>query len=140
MASNEIIEPNFEGEEMTRPEGTESIEMSAPKARPPVISGPIVVLLGVILLAILGGLYYWYYTVMSIQIIEPVVQTRPTAEENNEPESTTAEARTSTMNVVSTSDEIDAIEADVQSTNLNDLDIELNAIDAELEAALSIEQ
>ncbi len=139
MASEKIIEPNFEGEEMTLPEGSPPIEMGARVTRSSVISGPIVVLLGVILLAILGGLYYWYYTVMSIEIIEPTVLSRPTVEENNEPESTTAEARTSTMNIVSTSDEIDAIEADIQSTNLNDLDSELNAIDAELEAALSAE-
>ncbi len=139
MEKNEILEPNFEGEEMTLPEGSEPATVSASPTRQSIVNIPIVILLGLILFAILGGLYYWYYTVMSIEIVEPTT-TRPTAEENNEPESTTAEARTSTMNIVSTSDEIDAIEADVQSTNLNDLDSEINAIEAEMEAALNAPQ
>jgi hypothetical protein len=61
---------------------------------------------------------------------------RPTAEENNEPESTTAEARTDLMGVVSTSDELDAIEADAKSTNLEDLTSEITPIETELDAAL----
>jgi len=39
--------------------------------------------------------------------------------------------------VVSTSDELGAIEADVSSTNLDNLDAELNALDNELNGALN---
>jgi predicted secreted protein len=131
---NQIIEPNFEGEEMKIPTGmaTPSTEPSAPS----VVSAPVLVLLTIVLIAIFAGLGYWYYLVMNTPIIDSM-PLRPTPEMNNEPESTTAEARTATMDVVSTSDELDAIEADVESTNLDDLDAELTAIDAELNAALS---
>ena len=71
-------------------------------------SVPIIVLLFLILVAILAGFYYWYTIVMSEQVVTET-GTRPTAEQNNEPESTTAEARTGLMDVVSTSDELDAI-------------------------------
>lgn len=137
MASNDIIEPDFEGEEMKMPEGAVATETITEIPAKSILSGPIIVLLGLILVAILGGLYYWYYTVMSIPLTEPTAPTRPSIEENNEPESTTAEARTSTMDVVSTSNELDAIEADIESTNLSDLSIEMTAIDSELEAAIS---
>jgi hypothetical protein len=62
---------------------------------------------------------------------------RPTAEQNNEPESSTAEARTEIMNVVSTSDELSTIEADAKSTNLEDLNSEISPIETELDAALN---
>jgi len=100
-----------------------------------ILSGPIILLLFIILVVILGGLYYWYSIVKSIPIIQPT-NNRPTAEQNNEPESTNAEAQTQALDVVSTSDELGAIEADVSSTNLDNLDAELNALDAELTGAL----
>jgi len=81
-------------------------------------------------------MYYWFLTLESAEV-EPAPIERPSREENNEPESTTAEAQVDTMQAVSTSDEITAIEADVEATNLESLDAELNAIDAELEAALN---
>ena len=65
------------------------------------------------------------------------ITTRPTNEQNDEPESTTAEARTGLLDVVSTSDELSAISADISSTNLDDLENEVPAIEAELSAALS---
>lgn len=131
---SDIIEPNFEGEEMKLPQSTVGTNTSLTSTAS-VISTPIIILLVLILLAIFAGLGYWYYLVMNTPTVD-TTSLRPTAEMNNEPESTTAEARTSTLDVVSTSDEIEAIEADVESTNLDDLDIELNAIDAELNAAL----
>jgi len=137
MASNDIIEPNFEGEEMKMPEGSVAVETILDQPKAPVLSGPVIILLGLILAVILGGLGYWYHTVMSIQLTEPVAPSRPTDAENNEPESTTAEARTGTMDVVSTSNELGAIAADVTSTNLEGLDAEVTAIDSELEAAMS---
>lgn len=133
-----IIEPNFENEEMhipTRRVGTTTVAADTPR----LLSAPIIVLLFLILLAILGGFYYWYTIVMQDQVV-PTVTTRPTAEQNNEPESTTAEARTGLMDVVSTSDELDAIAADAQSTNLEDLTTEINPIETELEAAITAGQ
>ena len=118
-----VIEPNFEGEEMKMP----SIQTSrpiAPAAANSVLSVPIIILLVLILLAIFGGFYYWYTLVMR-DIAAPIDSTRPTAEQNNEPESTTAEARTQTTDVFSTSDEIPAIRADLDSTHLEDLDADL---------------
>lgn len=131
---NTVIEPNFEGEEMKIPSGVTSPAVTE-TAENSVISTSVIVVLTLVLVAIFAGLGYWYYLVMNTPIVDNT-PLRPTAEMNNEPESTTAEARTSTMDVVSTSDEIEAIEADVESTNLDDLDLELNAIDAELSAAL----
>jgi flagellar basal body-associated protein FliL len=129
-----VIEPNFEGEAMHLP--TPRFTQTLPEAPPPrLLTAPIIILLFLILVAILGGFYYWYMIVMSEQVL-PQTTDRPTALENNEPESTTAEARTGLMNVVSTSDELDAIEADASSTNLADLTTETTAIEAELEAAI----
>jgi hypothetical protein len=133
-----IVEPNFEGEAMHMP----STKVSQPvidDATPRLLTAPIIVLLFFILVAILGGFYYWYTIVMSEQVV-PETGTRPTAEQNNEPESTTAEARTGLMDVVSTSDELDAIAADAQSTNLDDLTTEVTAIEADLDAAITAGQ
>jgi len=133
--NNPVIEPNFEGEEMHLP--TQSVS-SAPEVATQTrfLTAPIIILLFLTLVAILAGFYYWYTIVMSQQVATDVTA-RPTAEQNNEPESTTAEARTSLMDVVSTSDELDAIAADAQSTNLEDLTNETTAIEAELDAAIS---
>lgn len=112
------------------PEG----DLAAPSVEPEhkLISAPILILLMLLLLLILGGLGYWYLSLEEPAMIEEF--TRPTAEENNEPESTTAEAQVETMQAVSTSDEIPAIEADLESTNLDSLDAEIQAIEAELYA------
>jgi len=129
---HKINEPNFEGEEMKMP--TEVATAPAAENKN-ILNGPIILLLFIILVAILGGLYYWYSIVKSTPIIQPT-NNRPTAEQNNEPESINAEAQTQALDVVSTSDELDTIEADVSSTNLDNLDAELNALDAELTGAL----
>ena len=129
---HKINEPNFEGEEMKMP--TEVVVAPAQENKN-ILNSTIILLLFIILVVILGGLYYWYSIVKSIPIIQPT-NNRPTAEQNNEPESTNAEAQTQALDVVSTSDELGAIEADVSSTNLDNLDAELNALDAELTGAL----
>jgi flagellar basal body-associated protein FliL len=133
-----VIEPNFEGEVMHMPTRQINQTDSIPES-PRLLTAPIIILLFLILVAILGGFYYWYTIVMSEQVV-PQATTRPTTEQNNEPESTTAEARTSLMDVVSTSDELDAISADAQSTNLEDLVNETTAIEAELDAAMTAGQ
>ncbi len=128
-----VIEPDFEGEVMHLPTVHTSVSTEE-VARPRLLTAPIIVLLFLILVAILAGFYYWYTIVMSEQVV-PQTTERPTNEQNNEPESTTAEARTGLMDVVSTSDELEAIKADANSTNLDDLVSETTAIEAELEAA-----
>lgn len=99
----------------------------------PIANGPILILLVALLIAVLAGMYYWLTVMQANTAIAPSVISRPTAAENNEPESTTAEAQVEMMQAVSSSDEINAIEADLESTNLDSLDAELNAIDAEME-------
>ena len=98
--------------------------------------GVIIGLLIVILTMILIGLYIWSQMLASAPVNPPVTPERPTAEENNEPESTTAEAQTEVLETVSTSDEISLIEADLEATDLDSLDTELKAIEAELDASV----
>ena len=94
---------------------------------------PIIVSLFIILGLILAGLYYWY----SISIKQMTLDqnpTRPTLETNKEPETRTATAQVESLTVMSTSDELSAVEADLLSTDLDSLDTEINQINAELEA------
>ncbi len=127
-----VNEPNFEGEEMKVPSAMKTV--APEQANASLVSGPILILLFAILLALLGGIYYWYTILMSQPIAAPAM--RPTAEMNNEPESTTAEARTGATDVVSTSDELDAIQADIESTRFEDIDDGFTAVENELGGAL----
>lgn len=87
------------------------------------------------LFVIIIGLFFWYKaSQLTPTSIAP--SSRPSAAENNEPESTTAEAQTESFTVLSTSDEITAIEADLASTNLDSLGSDLNQIDAVLDASI----
>lgn len=133
--NEEVQTPNFEGEEMKMPENIEA--QPEEQKGSSVVNAPILLILTVLLAVILGGMYYWFSTLTpDAPVVVPEVE-RPTVEENSEPESTTAEAQVETLNTVSTSDEIEALEADLEATDLDSLDAELEAIDAELEAALS---
>lgn len=125
--------PEFSGEEMKLPEN--AIPPSQPEKS--VVSAPVLLLLGLLLVGLLAGLYLWFNNLNSTPepVPAPVIE-RPTPEENNEPESTTAEARTDNLEIMSTSDEISAIEADIEATDLESLDAELEAIEAELNAAI----
>ncbi len=127
--------PNFEGEEMKMPENMDSSTASQTEESN-VINAPLLAFLAILLVAILGGMYYWFSTLSVEPIPVPAPVERPTPEENNEPESTTAEAQVEALLTTSPSDEVSAIEADIEATNFEELDAELNAIDAELEAAL----
>jgi flagellar basal body-associated protein FliL len=122
--------PNFDGEEMKIP-ATAIQKPATPE--PGLINIPLLLILFVVLLLIFGGIYYWY--TMSIPGQE-FLSSRPTDAMNNEPESTTAEARTATADVLSTSNELDAIEADISSTQFIDLESALAGIENELTAAL----
>ena len=127
-----IEKPNLDNVEMHMPEGDAPILDVEPSHK--IANGPIILLLVVLLIVILGGMFWWY-TELSKQTVSPASFDRPTPEENNEPESTTAEAQTDTLEAVSTSDELGPIEADLAGTNLNTLDAEIIAIEAELENA-----
>lgn len=129
-------EPIISETEMKMPEGHTS---NAPAESDRTAQlGVILGILIVILVLILGGLYLWGAANQNaVHSPAPVVIERPTPEDNNEPESTTADAQIQTLETVSTSDELSAIEADIDSTNLDEIDAELEAIDAELDAALS---
>jgi hypothetical protein len=134
MAQSPVLEPNFEGEEMKLPESAVEVDNTAP-ATGSLVSAPILILLFAILVSLLGGIYYWYTILMATPVNVPA-PTRPTAEMNNEPESTTVEARTSATDVVSTSDDIDAIGADAESTQIEDLNTLMQPIENELNAAI----
>jgi hypothetical protein len=100
------------------------------------INGPLLLMLTVLLVLILSAMYYWFSTMSTpVNPVSPTVE-RPTVEENNEPESTTAEAQTETMLTTSPSDDLNAIEADLATTNLENLDTEMIAIEAEMNASM----
>jgi len=94
--------------------------------------GVIIGLLITILTLVFIGLYIWS-EMMTNQTLPtgPTIE-RPTAAENNEPESTTSEAKTEVLNIVSTSDELSAIEADLEATVMGDVETDLTTIEAEL--------
>ena len=95
--------------------------------------GSTIIILGLIaLIIILIGLFYWWNSLTNPTATPAITPERPSAETNKEPESANARAQTDSFNAMSTSDEIYTIEADLESTNLNTLDNELNAIEAEL--------
>jgi hypothetical protein len=123
-----VIEPNFEGEEMKIPEGvveTETLAMPAKSA----LSTTMIVLLTVALIAIFAGLGYWYTLVMNAPMGGGFGEGSDIMMEPEIPKQM-GDAE------LSNSDEIDAIEADINNTELEQLDQELNQIDAELEAEL----
>lgn len=141
MEENKSIQtPDLEGVEMKMPENND--EMVETEAGKTVTNGPVLITLVVILLLILAALFWWFGVLQQstnqpvASPVAPAAIERPTIEENDEPESTTAEAQTEVLETVSTSDEIEAIVADLESTDLDSLDAELQAIDNELEAAL----
>lgn len=129
--------PDLSDVEMKLPENLQHVPATE-DARSP-LSGAVIAILILVLLAVLGGLYLWFTQLMPptnpTPVLVPAVE-RPTPEANNEPESTTAKAAVETQQALSTSDELIAIEADLLSTDLESLESELDAIDAELEAAL----
>ena len=132
--------PDLSEAEMKMPENADFQKPTSEEDDSTALSAPVLAILAVVLIAILAGLYYWFTTMSNSSqnnqapAVTPVE--RPAPVENNEPESTTAEAQTEALGITSTSDEISAIEADVESTDLDSLDAELNAIDAEINAAL----
>lgn len=131
MEPNNQQEPIISEEEMKMPEDAFSSNVGGSDKSTHL--GVILGILIVILVLILGGLYLWGTTMQNGSDLPAPTAQRPTDEENNEPESTNAEADVDTSAALSTSNELDAIEADIESTNLDQLDAELDTIDAELD-------
>ncbi len=88
--------------------------------------GIIIGVLVLVLALILCGFYLWG---SQIARETPIPFTPPT---NNEPETPRADADIQILKTVSDSDEISAIEADLGSTNLDELDKELPLIERDL--------
>jgi hypothetical protein len=87
----------------------------------------LVFVLGSILIALVVWLFLMQQNTQPAAV---VTDERPTAEENNEPESTTAEVAAETQQVMSPSTDIDAIETDIMSSQM----IELEPLFADIEA------
>lgn len=84
--------------------------------------------IGILAIAVLiGGLYLWG-SMLTPEDLEPL----PISRSNNEPETTRANADVQILDTMSPSDEITAIEADIESTQLESLDTELEAMESEL--------
>ena len=113
--------------------GDEKIEMHFPPTTKHSHVVPIIGVIIIMLILMLGGLVFWGGQLekqKNDQIVEtPIV--------NNEPETVRAEADTKILETLSPSDELDAIEADLGSTNMDSLDTDLTTIDTELDAALA---
>ncbi|MAZ29671.1 hypothetical protein CL655_00085 [bacterium] len=75
-----------------------------------------------VLIAILVALLLWLYQLRQVADEPVITPTRPTAEQNDEPESTTAEAAAAAQQVMSPSTELSSIETDLNGTQIVDLD------------------
>jgi len=131
--TQDIKAPDFEGEEMKMPENIEF--QGSNQSNSSLLSAPILLTLGLLLLVILGGMYYWFNTLEEPDtiVIKNIESLSPA--ENSEPETTDVEAQADAIRVTSDSDELSDIEADLEATNFENLDMELKAIDAELDAS-----
>lgn len=95
-----------------------SVEMPMPEKHRGGLIGAVII----VIILIVGGLYFWGKQINNAPVDEI------TAEEI----ATTPDEKTSALETQGTSDVVANIEADLDITNLNDLDTELGNIDAEL--------
>jgi hypothetical protein len=93
--------------------------------------GPMLGALILLVVIILGGLYLWG---QSLSKNDPAFQERVIP--NNEPETPRAIVDAQILETLSPSDDLGAIEADLNSTNLDSIDADMTTIDAELESTL----
>ncbi len=93
--------------------------------------GPILAVIVVLLVLIAGGLYLWGGALEQERVLQQEISIP-----NNEPETPRAEVDTQILETLSPSDDLSAIEADITSTNLDSLETDLIAIDAEVDASL----
>jgi hypothetical protein len=133
-----------ESQEVTKAMENEETKMpttdtEATKTSGSVLTGSMLAILTIVLVIVLVALYYWF-TLLNISNTPIVVSPsdRPTAEENNEPESTVAESEVEMLNTaLSPSDELDAITADLAATNVDGLEEELEVLETELTNSLN---
>jgi hypothetical protein len=122
--------PTFTKEELKMPRERfgEKIDQ---EQEPPSVAGIVLSILIVILILILGGLYMWGAEIQRALNTPEALPTnsRPTPAQNNEPESTNAEAAVESLNAMSTSNEIAPMQADLESTLIESGETNLNAID-----------
>ncbi len=87
--------------------------------------GPILGMIILVLALVLGGLFLWGSMLANKEAVPapPIV--------NNEPETPRAAADAQILETTSSSDELSAIEADIESTNLDSIEQDLQAIDNE---------
>jgi len=113
LESNQVPEINFDTPTPTQ-------EAPVVEEKSPV--GPIVGIIIILVILIIGGLYFWGQRIST------------TVDENLTPEEIIAETDTSleALNQQGTSDAIVDIEADLNATDLGNLDAELQQIEAEL--------
>jgi hypothetical protein len=90
--------------------------------------GPILGVLVIVLFLIFAGLYLWGSTLREQAALDDANLL------NNEPETPRAVADAEILSTLSPSDDLGAIEADLMSTNLDSIESDLTAIDAELDA------
>lgn len=120
--------PEFSEDELKMPTEVMEARVAVRDSR----FGIVLAALIIALVLILGGLYLWY--LFAFEPMPDLPPERVVPDMPNEPEMQNADAEVRKLNTVSNSTEIDAIEADLESSDFDQLDTELQAIDAELEA------
>lgn len=93
-------------------------------------SGPIIGIVVLVIALLLGALYLWS-SMLVPATTEPVVEETPVTTEPEE--APVLDPKTEAYGNTSASDEMTAIEADVESTDLEGLDAEMTAMEAEME-------
>jgi hypothetical protein len=102
--------------------------------------GPILGIMLLMLALILGGLYLWGAQLAKTdRIMDKVDELERVPFQNNEPETPRAAADAQILETVSPSDELTAIEADLESTSLSSLTDGLTEAESELNAALEVQ-
>ena len=118
--------------EVSEPMSSDTVAYTRPKESPILDPrthmGPILGVLIILLVIILGGLYLWGSMLNNEAVSETQVFSIP----NNEPETPRAVVDQEIMTTTSSSDSLEAIEADIEGTNLDNLDTELNTLDQEI--------
>jgi cytoskeletal protein RodZ len=130
MSDSEKNLMDFETTDIKMPEENflgGSVPVAKKKSALPVL----LILIIIMLTGVLAGLLWWAYELLKVETPTEVIPdvVRPTPEENNEPESTKAEAEVETIQAISSSDELPDIKADLDATNIKDLDSELQTIE-----------
>lgn len=83
----------------------------------------------IVIVVIMGALYVWGSQLTPKDLSDTNEKTQYT---NNEPETTRAKADVQASTVLSSSDEVSAIEADLSSTNIGSTDTDMETMNAEL--------